>query len=71
VAEDEHPESGATAAALSSAAVYLGKTKKEKEKALKNGDLHDLLIGQQDQVISKINKKKGIKKFKNKAWKEW
>ena len=48
----------------------LGKTKKDKEKALKNGELHDLLVAKQDLFITKINKKKGMKKAK-KAWREW
>jgi len=49
----------------------LGKNKKDKEKALKNGDLHDHLIGQQTVAVNKINKKKTQKKFKVKVWKEW
>ena len=49
----------------------LGKTKKDKERALINGDLHDHLMVQQNIQVTKIGKKKVSKKFKAKAWKEW
>ena len=38
---------------------------------MKNGELHDLLMAKQDIYIAKMNKKKGMKKFKAKAWREW
>ena len=78
-AEDEPPEggigtaqctSGGLPANHGSSAINLGKNKKDKEKALKNGDLHDILITKQDAFVAKINKKKASKKFKAKAWKE-
>ena len=80
VAEDEPLEAGVSTAQCTSganssnplsSAVNLGKTKKDKEKALKNGDLHEILITKQDLLVTKINKKKASKKFKAKAWKEW
>ena len=49
----------------------LGKTKKDKEKALFNGDLHEHLLAQQNVEVAKIGKKKTSKKFKAKAWREW
>lgn len=49
----------------------MGKTKKDKEKALKNGELHDHLLDQQVIEVAKINKKRTQKKLKNKVWKEW
>lgn len=71
MAEDEPPENSATTDAsghltdggLSThGAPTLGKTKKDKEKALKNGELHDHLVDQQVIEVAKINKKRTQKK---------
>ena len=71
VAVDEPAENQTEnqATAVSNAAA--GKSKKDREKALENGELHDNLTTVQDSVVAKINKKKVSKKFKVKAWKEW
>lgn len=74
VAEDEHPEGAVVKSfdsIMTTGIVSLGKTKKEKEKALRNGELHDLLLARQEIFVAKINKKKASKKFKVKAWREW
>ena len=82
VAEDEPPENTTTdpsagnltdngAGRSVSAAPVLGKTRKDKEKALKNGELHEHLITQQLLEVTKINKKRTSKKFKAKVWREW
>jgi len=47
------------------------KTKKDREKALINGDLHENLLAKQELQVAKLNKKKNAKKLKGKAWKEW
>ena len=80
VAEDEPPENSTSdpsgnltdAGNISCKNVpILGKSKKDKEKALKNGDLHDHLVNLQDIEVTKINKKRTQKKFKVKVWREW
>ena len=72
MAEDEHPDTTVVKEPdATSQSANLGKTKKDKEKALKNGELHDLLVAKQDLFIAKINRKKGMKKAKQKAWREW
>ena len=79
VAEDEPPENATTehsenlteGGGKGSNAPALGKTRKDKEKALKNGDIHEHLLTMQNIEVSKISKKKTSKKFKAKAWKEW
>lgn len=63
MAEDEHPENTVVKQPdATSQSANLGKTKKDKEKALKNGELHDLLVAKQDLVVAKLNKKKAMKK---------
>ena len=79
VAEDEPPENSTdpsghltdTNTVSVPQAPSLGKSKKDKEKALKNGDIHDHLVTQQSFMVVKMNKKKTSKKFKAKAWREW
>ena len=52
-------------------APVLGKSKKDKEKALKNGEIHEHLVTMQGIEVIKINKKKTSKKIKAKVWREW
>ena len=79
VAEDEHYDQNVNETKLEeqytngvvTMVPNLGKTKKDKEKALNNGELHDHLVAQQNVQVTKIGKKKTSKKFKAKAWREW
>lgn len=64
--EEQHNSNGVVTTVPS-----LGKTKKDKERALVNGDLYEYLITQQNIQLSKISKKKTSKKFKAKVWREW
>ena len=69
MAENEYPEQSpldAKSSALQqllSVTALLGKTKKEKEKAIAKGDLHDLLMARQEDYVAKVtNKRKSAKK---------
>ena len=49
----------------------LGKTKKDKERALKDGELHDHLTLIQTDMATKLHRRAHAKKFKAKAWREY